>query len=279
MRRMLCACLLAVCVTAAAALDTRTAGASQKRACGGEAGYGYAGLQSIRRAHGVRATITALARPYVESGHVAAWIGVGGPRQGPGGTDEWIQVGLAAFQNAQDSKLYYEVAEPGKTPVYHEILNRVDAGQRVRVAVLEMSRRPSYWRVWVNGEAVSPAIYLPGSGGARWRPIATAETWDGGRQACNGFGYRFDRLGVAGWRGGSWLRFRSGYRWEDPGYRVVVRRRAAFRALATAVPVWRAGWWDARLARDQTQAAAPPAASPAAPAPAEPTPSEPPLTG
>lgn len=274
MRRILCACLLAVCITAAAVVEPPAAEASQKRVCGGEAGYGYAGLQSARRAHGVRAVISNLARPYVEAGHVAAWVGVGGPGQGPGGTDEWLQVGLAAFQNAQESKLYYEVAQPGKTPVYTEVLSSVLAGQRVRVAVLEMSRQPNYWRVWVNGEAVSPPIYLERSG-ARWRPIATAETWDGGRQACNGFGYRFDALGIAGWRGGSWSRFRGGYRWEDPGYRVVVRRRAAFRALATAVPVWRAGWWDARLGRDQTQAPAPPAAL----APAPLAPARPPLTG
>jgi hypothetical protein len=243
LRRTLCACLLAILVSAAAAVD---ATASQRRVCGTEGGYGYAGLQSVRKAHGVRATITALARPYVESGHVAAWVGVGGPRQGPGGTDAWLQVGLAGFASSADSKLYYEVAEPGKTPRYHEILNRVDPGRHTRVAVLEMSGRPHHWRVWVDGTPVSEPIFLPRSGG-RWRPIATAETWDGGRQGCNGFGYRFDRLRVAGARGGSWRRFRRGYRFEDPGYRVEQRHRGTFRALATAVPVWQPGWWEERL--------------------------------
>lgn len=243
MRRTLCACLLAILVSAAAAVD---AAASPRRVCGAEGGYGYAGLQSLRRAHGVRATITALAPPYVESGHVAAWVGVGGPKQGPGGTDAWLQVGLAGFASSADSKLYYEVAEPGQRPRYHELLGRIDPGRQVRVAVLEMGRRPHHWRVWVEGVAVSEPIFLPRRG-ARWRPIATAETWDGGRQSCNGFGYRFDGLRVAGGRGGSWRRFRGGYRFEDPGYRVEQRRRGAFRALATAVPVWQPGWWEERL--------------------------------
>jgi hypothetical protein len=128
----------------------------------------------------------------------------------------------------------------------------------MRVAVLEMSRRPNHWRVWVNGEPVSEPIYLPRSV-ARWRPIATAETWNGGRPVCNGFGYRFDRVSVAARRGGSWRRFRGGSRFEDRGYRVVQRRRSAFRALATAVPVWKPGWWERR---------ANPPNEPAGPAPA-----------
>src|SRR5918998_2501052 len=199
----------------AAGTATRPDAAEGARTCGKE-GYAYAGLQGTRRAHGVRATITALARPYVEAGHVAAWVGLGGPAQGPGRTDEWIQVGLAGLPGT-GSKLYYEVAQPGKAPVYHELMSHVEPGQRIRVAVLEMNRRPNHWRIWVNGEFVSEPVFLPGSS-RRWQPIATAETWDGGRRACNGYGYRFERLRVATWRGGSWVRFRSGHRWQDPGY-------------------------------------------------------------
>lgn len=288
MRLMLCASLLVASLAAASvSLPELAEGA---RMCGKQ-GYAYAGLQSARRAHGVRATLTALARPYVESGHVAAWVGLGGPGLGPGGSDEWIQVGLAGLP-ASGSKLYYEIARPGQTPVYRELMSDVQPGQRVRVAVLEMGRRPNHWRIWVNGEFVSEPVYLPRSS-RRWRPIATAETWDGGRRACNGYGYRFERLRVATWRGGSWARFRSGHRWQDPGYRVVVPRRSTFRALATAVPVWRSGWWAARLQAEARAAAVPsPAAAPSPgpdqglPAPAEAAPAEaageataPPLTG
>lgn len=172
---------------------------------------------------------------------------------------------MAGFAHSTDSKLYYEVTLPGAMPRYHDVLSRIDPGQRARVAVLEMARQPHHWRVWVNGKAVSDPIHLPRSG-ARWRPIATAETWDGGRRACNGFGYRFDRLAVARARGGSWARFRGGFRFEDPGFRVVQRQRSAFRALATAVPVWKPGWSRSRTSVPQ----------PAAPAAAEPAP---PVTG
>ena len=284
MRLTLCASLLVVLLVAAGATHPEPAAAA--RDCGKQ-GYAYAGLQSKRRAHGVRATITALARPFVESGHVAAWVGLGGPGQGPGGSDEWIQVGLAGLPGT-GSRLYYEVAQPGQAPVYHELLNDVQPGRRVRVAVLEMGQRPNHWRVWVDGEFVSEPIFLPRSG-ARWRPIATAETWDGGRRACNGYGYRFERLRVATWRGGSWVRFRSGHRWQDAGYRVVRPRRTTFRALATAVPVWQPGWWAERL-KSESQGAtaspnapspAPPATEPAPAAPAEAAPAAflPPLTG
>jgi hypothetical protein len=249
-RLTLCASLL-VSVLAAAAI--RPVDAHAVPTCGKE-GYAYAGFQSIRRAHGVRATLTSLARPWVESGHVAAWVGLGGPGRGPNGTDEWIQVGLAGLPGSTGHRLYYEVTYPGQGPAYHELLSHVDPGQRVRVAVLEMNHQPNHWRIWVNGSFVTEPIYLPRSGG-RWEPIATAETWDGGRRACNGYGYRFENVRVATWRGGSWVRFRSGYRWEDPGYRVVMPRRANFRALATAVPVWRPGWWASRNATDSSAAA------------------------
>lgn len=259
MRRALCVCLLA---TTAAASAPGVSEATAARACGNEAGYAYAGLQSLRRAHGVRATITALAPPYVRAGHVAAWVGVGGRGQGAGGTDQWLQAGLAAFPGSPDTRLYYEVTAPGSLPRFHQVVSRVETGAPVRVAVLEMARRPSHWRVWVNGHPVSEPIHLPSSG-ARWRPIATAEAWDGGRQACNGFGYRFDRVGVARASGGAWTRFRSGYRLQDPGFRVVQRRTSAFRALATAVPVWKPGWWQSRTP-GADQAAARSAALPTA---------------
>ena len=211
----------------------------------GRPGYSYAGLQAMRPAHGVRADVVALGKPHVQSGHVGAWVGVGGPGQGQGGSDAWIQVGLSAFAGT-DSRLYMEVNRPGVGPRYAEIRSRVAAGTRFRIAVREVRGRPSWWAVWVNRKRVSKPVYLPGSSG-RWRPIVTAETWDGGRRVCNLFRYRFDRVSVVD-RDRTWRRFARGYRFQDPGYRVVGSRsgflarsvrplpRPTPTARATAVP-------------------------------------------
>ena len=144
----------------------------------GKAGYSYAGFRSANAGHGVRATLVPLAQPSVSDGHVAAWVGVGGAGEGPHGSDQWLQVGLAAF-NGSGSRLYYEVTTGGAPPRYNEVVSEIAPGQASRVAVLEMSKRPNWWRVWLNGKAVSRPIHLPGSSG-RFHPIATAETWDGG---------------------------------------------------------------------------------------------------
>lgn len=199
-------------------------------ACG-KPGYAYAGRQHAAVAHGVDATLTALDTPQVQSGHVAAWIGVGGVGLGPGGTTEWLQVGLSGF-SVGPSRLYYEVAQPFSAPRYVEIDSSVEPGERHRVTVLEMSRQKDWWRVWVDGQPVSEPILLPGSSG-RWQPLATAESWDGGQPACNRFSYAFDDVRVAAAPGGSWRRFRPAWRLEDPGYRVLDGARGSFVASAS----------------------------------------------
>ena len=88
-----------------------------------------------------------------------------------------------------------------------------------RLAVLEMSRRPGIWRVWLDGRPVTDPIALPGSH-RRWEPLATAESWNGGVATCNGFGFRFERVGVARSLGGSWQTFVPGYTFRDRGYAV-----------------------------------------------------------
>ena len=213
-RLLASACVLA-CAAGAALASPPEAAALQP--CG-KSGYSYAGFQSARRGHGVKATLVALANPQVRDGHVAAWVGVGGAGLGPNGSDQWLQVGLNAFHGT-GTNLYYEVTTGGAAPRYHEIAADVSPGQRQRVAVLEMSSRPNWWRVWLNGKPVSQPLHLAGSSG-RFQPIATAETWDGGSRACNSFTYRFDRLAVADARGGSWHRFVQAHRFEDVGYRV-----------------------------------------------------------
>src|SRR5215208_1721468 len=71
-------------------------GKSNSRFCGAKE-FSYAGLQAQNTAHGVSATITPLAAPSVSDGHVGGWIGVGGTDQGPNGTAQWLQAGLASF--------------------------------------------------------------------------------------------------------------------------------------------------------------------------------------
>jgi hypothetical protein len=173
-------------------------------ACSGRA-YVYAGIAGTARVAGVGARITPAAPAgfAVRAGHVAGWVGVGGPGEGPNGTDEWIQVGFSAFPDWLGNDLYYEVARPGAAPVYSRIRAGVQAGQPVRVSVLEMHEQRDWWRVWVDGEPASAPIHLPASHD-RWRPVVTAESWDGGADICNDFDYRFDGIRIAREAGGIW---------------------------------------------------------------------------
>jgi hypothetical protein len=193
--------VLAVLACAAAAFG---ASSPARAASCGSGGYSYAGLAAPTHAFGIGATVTPLASFSISSGHVAGWVGVGGPGEGPGGTDEWIQVGYNAIGGIGGPNLYYEVTRAGGTPTYHQIAANLQVGRGERVAVLEVGGRPNFWRVWVNGSPVTQPIDLPGSHG-RWSPIATAESWDGGSGgACNAFLYRFHGVKIARVPGGGW---------------------------------------------------------------------------
>jgi hypothetical protein len=188
-------------------------------ACG-TGGYTYAGVAASGHAYGISATITPLSAFSVVSGHVAGWVGVGGPKQGPGGTDEWLQVGFSGFPTDAGSSLYYELTLPNRAPSYHEVASGLPAGKAQRVAVLEIHGRPDWWQVWVNGKTVSAPIHLPSSHG-RWAPIATAESWDGGTGgSCNGFLYRFSSVSIATAPGGSWHPLVGGYSITSPTTRL-----------------------------------------------------------
>lgn len=196
---------------------TAQAGAGCGAAKHGSAGYGYAGHQSARTGHGIRATLTAVAEPNVSAGHAAGWVGVGGRGEGPNGSDSWVQVGIALLPNTAPL-LYAEITRPGSDgPVFMPIETELAIGASRRVAVLEINRRPGWWRVWVQGRAVTEPIHLPGSAG-KWQPIATAETWNGGQPVCNRFAFRFDGVGVAAAKGGSWRPFQPGFKFQDRGF-------------------------------------------------------------
>ncbi len=183
------------------------ASAPSALACG-SAAYSYAGLSSRSAVYGVGATLTSLASPAVQNGHVAGWVGVGGPGLGPRGSSEWIQVGYSSFHGTRLGSLYYEVAQPGRSPRYHEISTTIHEGERHRVAVLEVAHHANWWRVWVDGHAASRPYHLPGSHGT-WPGIATAENWGGGVRACNLYSYRFDRVVFAHGPGGDWRRMNA----------------------------------------------------------------------
>jgi hypothetical protein len=192
--------LLVAAATIATACSLALPSLSAAATCG-DSGYSYAGITSLSTGSGVSAAITSLTAPQVSSGHVAAWVGVGGAGLGPNGTNEWLQVGISALPG-QSSSLYYELALPNKDPQYVTIASDLKIGRSYKIAVLESSTKPGWWRVWVNGSPVTKAIHLLDSHNA-WRPVATTESWDGGVPACNAFNYRFSDVAVASASGAS----------------------------------------------------------------------------
>jgi hypothetical protein len=213
--------LAALAAALCAAALAPEAGATQASRCGsgahGKPGYGYAGLESASAAHGIRATVTALEQPAVPGGHVAGWVGIGGRGAGPGGADQWLQVGLASLPGAP-LLLYVEITRAGREPVFRLLEEAVAVGQPRSVAVLELAGRPGWWRAWVDGRPVTEPVHLPGA--STLRPIATSESWTGGGATCNRFAFRFESVAVAGGAGGSWRPFVGRQRFLDGGFRL-----------------------------------------------------------
>jgi hypothetical protein len=218
--------LLATAAVAAAAL----ASAAGAFACGNTTGYSYAGMGAQYHAYGISAIITPLEAFDIFNGHVAGWVGVGGPGQGPNGSDEWLQVGYSGFPSVVGSDIYYEVAQPGRFPTYHQVSAELPAGTATKLTVLEMRNRANWWRVWVNHKPVSPPIRLPESHD-RWSPIATAESWDGGTGgACNTFLYQFRHVSIAHAAGGGWHQLSGGYPIRSAATRIAHHGSAGFLA-------------------------------------------------
>lgn len=218
--------LLGVLATACIAASPAVASAKQ---CG-VSEYSYAGLQGVKRAHGVRGTLVPLSAPDVKAGHVAGWVGVGWAGGGPNGRDEWIQTGMVDQQGYTKARIYYEIVAPGAPYRYAEIAD-AEVGQRHRLAVLEEQAHPNWWRVWVDGKPVTAGIYLPKSHRG-WEPVATAESWNGDVGACNLLSFRFEDVGWATHAGGSWSALNGGYLFADPGYRILHPARQTFVTLS-----------------------------------------------
>jgi len=157
-------------------------------------GYSYAGGASRSAVGAVAATVTAFDLAHVRAGHVAAWVGVGGPGQGLAGDDEWIQVGLNGFAEASTGTIYLEVKR-GSFYRYAALLPGVGLGEPHRIAVVESASRPGWWRAFVDGAPASPLLLLPGSHG-KWQAQIVAENWTAGSPACNAFAFGFADITV-----------------------------------------------------------------------------------
>jgi hypothetical protein len=217
--RTICASL--ACATVAGLVIVAASGATATN------GYTYAGVEGWSTSHGVAASLTATERPLVSAGHVAAWVGFGGFGAGPGGSDEWLQAGIAARSNGS-LHAYYEVTLPNSSPRYVQLDAALRPGERIRVVVLELANRPSWWRVWIGGRPVTSPIHLPGS--QDWSPTASGESWDGGKGGENAFAFRFDELQIVATRGGRWRPWADTSPFHDAG--AVVRRVGAAAFLA-----------------------------------------------
>jgi hypothetical protein len=154
-------------------------------------GYTYAGVESPGAVAGVAATVS-VDFVDVRGGHVAAWVGVGGPGLGPHGIDEWIQVGVGTIAGTNGTKVYYE-AKRGVTYRYGELPLSVVTGERHRLEVQESGARHGWWQASVDGAPLGPLVFLPGSHGA-WPAQIVAENWNVAAKDCNSFGFEFDRL-------------------------------------------------------------------------------------
>jgi hypothetical protein len=215
------ALLAAVC----ASLAPVAAGAAQTTSQAAKtcwSGYSYNGVQSPTRAYGISANLTLASRSVVDVGHVAAWVGVGGAGMGPGGTDEWIQAGIAHDAGGQDV-LYYEYKRPGDAKATYTALQVANPGQSHSFVVYERAAQRDSWSVIVDGVKISPPVSLPGSHGL-FQPVATAENWDGGvAGACNQYGFAFANLAVRSDYKGAWQAFDLSRVLRDPAYQLALR--------------------------------------------------------
>lgn len=210
----------------AAAACAFTAAPARAAAICGNGTYAYAGFDGRAATTGVSATIAQAGPLQVRNGHVAGWIGV---------VDEssdgaWLQVGLSALPNATTSTIYYEVAVPGHGPVYHQLQASVTPGVPHRFAVVEQTRRPSWWVVWVDGRPATAAIHLAGSH-HRWKAQVLGESWAGtATGVCNSYRYAFADVSLlAGDRRPADLSVTA---IQDPSYAIVRLSQTSFIATS-----------------------------------------------
>jgi hypothetical protein len=188
--------------------------------------YDYAGAQDVRPRSGVRAKLRAVTQPRVAAGHVAGWLGVGGPGQGPNRSTVWLQAGYSAMMD-WPQQIYYEVTLPKQGTRYRTIKAALSPGETHVRAVLEVKGTRGRWQVMLDGKAASPVITLPGSH-ARFAPQVLAETWNAGTRSCNHYSYSFKEIRMARAPGGSWTLPKAGYVWRNRQNQAVKTARDSF---------------------------------------------------
>ncbi|MGZ4380676.1 MAG: hypothetical protein ACXVZ2_01800 [Gaiellaceae bacterium] len=109
--------------------------------------------------------------------------------------DEWIQVGLTANAGDATSRIFYEVARPGRKPLYRELSHRVRLGEQHRFAVVELANRPNRWQARLDGSPVGAPVFLADSHG-KWTAQVIGES-AAGSGACNLYAYSFRYVSVA----------------------------------------------------------------------------------
>jgi hypothetical protein len=226
---------LVVAVAAASFLGAgNNAGDAARLASGCKTNYDYAGVQNVRPAAGIRTVLTNIREPDVTAGHVAGWVGVGGPGKGPNGTDEWLQIGYVGLPQGQPGQIYYEVTQPHVSPQYHTVQATLAPGAKNLITVSEVS--PDTWQASVDNTPVTPPIALPGSDG-RFPPQATGETWNAGSATCNVYGYSLGSVTIEGKVGGTWKNGKAGFRFHDSQQQLHKTSSNSFTARSSAAVV------------------------------------------
>ena len=180
--------------------------------------YSYGGVASTAAVRAVVATVSLLEPGRVESGHVAAWVGVGGPGLGPDGVDEWLQVGVDEFSAGLTGTVYYELKR-GQQYRYATLAFDVAVGEQLRLGVVELRSRRGWWRVWVDGKPWGPPVLLPGSHEA-WPGQAVAESWTTEATQCNAFAFAFAAVQAESVGTRSWTAFTRPVRFAQDGMAV-----------------------------------------------------------
>ena len=154
--------------------------------------------------------------PSVDVGHVAGWVGVGGPGQGADGEDAWIQAGIASMPG-MDPVIYAEITQGSGAPEFIPIEQGVAFGRPPQARrprdvgpaglVARVGRRP-------GRDRPRAACTAPRGAGRRSPPPRAGTP---GRPTCNEFGFRFERVSVSYGGGGSWRPFVPGHRFLNGG--------------------------------------------------------------
>ena len=222
--------LVAAATLAAACAFAAPSRAAARTATCGEGTYAYAGIGGRELVSGVSARIAPTAAPTVRDGHVDGWVGVGGPGKGPNGSDEWLQTGLTSVSSTGQNSIYYEIVRPGHRDVTRMLRSHVGVGEQHVFAVREVTSRPNWWRVWLDGSPASPPVFLAASHG-RWTAQAIGESWAGATSGpCNTYAYAFGNVASASVSNGVWSPFHQAESFQDANYTLVRQSTSSFLA-------------------------------------------------